>query len=1522
MREEVGNLVVKLGLDSLGFTEGMSKLNRQMKLAKSEFDAAASKFDKFGNSTEGLRQKSIGLNKQITIQRTRVKQLEQAHSESATKKGADAAATERLAIRLNKAQAELGQMEGALKRTDAQIAKQTNSWNKLSTTMQTVGGRMQRVGDTMGAAGRSLTTAVTLPLAALSAGSIKTAIDFETAFAGVKKTVDATAAEFAVFEKGIRDMAKEIPAAATEIARVGEAAGQLGVQKSALLDFTRTMVDLGVATNMTSDEAATSLARLANITKMPQQEFDRLGSTVVDLGNNVAATEREIVDMGLRIAGAGAQINLTEAEVLGFSAALASVGVEVEAGGSAISRVMVDIGSAVAMGGEGIAMFAKVAGMSSAEFSKAFKEDAAQAIVAFVEGLDRISKSGGNVFGVLEELGLSEIRVRDSLLRLANAGDLLSGTLDTATTAWAENTALTKEAETRYATTASQLKILWNRVKDVGITLGNALIPALLSTLDAMEPLLNTIENLANWFAALDPSMQSVIIVAGVLAAAMGPVLIGLGAVTASVGSIVATFGTLSASIASAGGLMAFLASNPIGWLTAALLALGGVALIVVSNWESFVTYFKAIGDMFSSLFSGMASMFQGFGLDITSGLLNGLLAGFAPITNAVISLANGIASTFTAILQIFSPSRVFKGYGKNTTEGYEDGIKEGTPSVLETVRKMAESVKSEMEKNIDQLNRIGAAIVDALRTQYEEAEKIQTKALDKQVDAEREASEQRIKIYDKEYAEKLKLIDEEAYKQVKALQDEIDGIDKKTEEEEKALREQEFQNRKSELEKRRSQAETADERKKLQEEINELVANYERRQMLEQRTIRKEGLRQEIEDIRTAADEKREALKTELENKQEIEKSKLDVVVTSLEDEKKAISEHFKALTEEEALQAEARKMFIGKNQDDIVKLLETYNPKWQDAGQSFAESLTEGIKSQKRTVAEAVGETLNLAPVVKEQITALDALEKRIESLTNVERGSKGKGGSGGGAGDDAAGGGVINSLPDIGGIGAASTVALEKINALSEGTASFGEQVALTTPVVRDFGDGVSDATEQAVNGFMALSDQATFQLERLMLEGKPVAEESAAAITGVFDQMATETLNILNTNHQEQLLQMKNFFDESEALTKEEEEEALQKLNEHYVAWKKEIQEAQNKVQEILETAAREKRELTETERKQIDEIQKQMIEDAVTNFSQSAKEQTAILEQLKDDATRLTQEQVQEIIKQSATQRDESTKAAEEQYAAVVKEIKRQRDEVGSITEEQAEALIADAKRQKDEAITSAEGMHKGVVDEARDQYAEHLEIVNTQTGEMFNVFEFFAIDMVKKSNELGTDLNEAWDIVWGTLTDVFSERIDGIKNIFTESWNGPNGIIAFLKSINLVNIGGDIVDGLVNGIEKKEAKVASSMRTIGRTVDKELRRSLEVKSPSRKTFQIGEHTGDGFVLGMQSKIASVARMSRDFAKAALPDVPNSPGGRLAAGGGGVNVTQNVTINSPTPLNASENARLLKQQSQKLALEWG
>lgn len=326
--------------------------------------------------------------------------------------------------------------------------------------------------------------AVGTGLAGVGTLAINTGIEFESAFAGVKKTVTATDEQLETLRDDILEMSKTVPQSASALAEIGEAAGQLGIKTDNIKDFTRVMADLGVATNMTSTEAATALARVANITGMPQTEFDKLGSTIVALGNNLATTEKEIVDMSLRLAGAGTQVGLTESDILSFAGALSSVGIEAEAGGTAFSTVMSRMSLAVAQGGEELSMFADVAGMTSDEFKTAFETNAAGAIISFIKGLDNINKSGGSAIGTLEEMELSDIRMRDALLRAANASDIFSDAIDLGAEAWQENNALTKEAEQRYETLESKLQLLKNRASILGIAFKDSIDDQLRSAVD------------------------------------------------------------------------------------------------------------------------------------------------------------------------------------------------------------------------------------------------------------------------------------------------------------------------------------------------------------------------------------------------------------------------------------------------------------------------------------------------------------------------------------------------------------------------------------------------------------------------------------------------------------------------------------------------------------------------------------------------------------------------------------------------------------------------------------------------------------------------------------------------------------------------------------------------------------------------------------------------------------------------------------------------------------------------------
>ena len=486
--------------------------------------------------------------------------------------------------------------------------------------------------------GKSWNTKVTAPVVALGALSAKSAIDFESAFAGVRKTVDATEEEFSALSEGIRAMAKELPASAVEIAGVSEAAGQLGIANEHILSFTRTMIDLGESTNMSADTAATNLARLANITQMPQTEFDKLGSTIVALGNNLATTEAEIVEMGLRLAGAGSQIGMTEAEILGFAGSLSSVGIAAEAGGSAFSKVMIEMQLATETGGKNLENFASVAGMTTDQFARAFREDASQALIAFISGLQGAESQGMSAIKVLDDIGITEVRMRDALLRAAGAGDLFAESISLGTQAWRDNVALTEEAEQRYGTTESKLKIMRNQLNDVAITFGEILLPPLLKVTEKVG-------QFAEWLNKLDPATKNTILVIGGVVAAIGPLLLIVGKVMSAIAALTPVITAIKVALRSGGGCI-----GPVVLVGAAIV--GAIALIYIFRYDIGPVLGAAIDwvgeklQAFADFFTGVFEAIR----DNTIGVFERMWDGIKQIINWVIDGINTMVRALNAL--------------------------------------------------------------------------------------------------------------------------------------------------------------------------------------------------------------------------------------------------------------------------------------------------------------------------------------------------------------------------------------------------------------------------------------------------------------------------------------------------------------------------------------------------------------------------------------------------------------------------------------------------------------------------------------------------------------------------------------------------------------------------------------------------------------------------------------------------------------------------------------------------------
>lgn len=574
MASNIGELVATATLDVAPFQSNVGRLKTYLKGVDNSLKAMENNFKGAGKNVSNLKSLLSQTGSALSSYQTVLSSQSERYNQLKVSIGDVSTATAEQKQKLVEASA-------SMTATAAKVAELQNRYEQLASSMRKayiddsaftkfgnsareVGEKFSKVGKEISGFGSALTKGVTAPIVAGAGLAVKAAIDYESAFAGVKKTVDETATvSYQKLSDGIRQMAKELPASAVEIANVAEVAGQLGIKAEDILTFSRTMIDMGESTNLSAEEAATAIAKIANILGLTSDEYGRFGASVVDLGNNFATTEKDIVEMTNRLAAGGKLAGLTAPEILGLATAMSSVGIEAEAGGTAMTQTLTAIGNAVSLttkdSADDLALIAKVAGTTSEEFQKAWKEKPAEALQAFIKGLNTAREQGANMDAILMKLGMTGVRQGNMLKSLALSSDKMSAAVERSNQAWKDNTALTNEANKRYETTESQLKMFRNQVTDLAIEFGGPLIKALRSGLDAVKPWLNNLADLAKKFSSLSTEQQQNIIKWGLTAATLGPALNILGGGVTVVGGFVKAIGGLSKGIGFLSGSIRYL---------------------------------------------------------------------------------------------------------------------------------------------------------------------------------------------------------------------------------------------------------------------------------------------------------------------------------------------------------------------------------------------------------------------------------------------------------------------------------------------------------------------------------------------------------------------------------------------------------------------------------------------------------------------------------------------------------------------------------------------------------------------------------------------------------------------------------------------------------------------------------------------------------------------------------------------------------------------------------------------------
>lgn len=557
----LGEMIIELSLDSSDFGKSLRSSKNEVKYWSNSMKAGMKAADNAGNTLDRLERNVEGLTKTIGAQQKVVDRLKESYDNSFNKKTGEATRnTERYAQQLRKAESDLENYRADLKQATGALAEYkvktegvTGTIYKKSQALEKASKRVQRFGEGLRSFGRSMTFGVTAPLTAVAGYAVKAAMDYESAFVGLRKTneevVDSNGNVIYSFDQlsdELIDLSTEIPLPANELARLGEIAGQLNVPTDEVAGFTEVVSKMGVATDLSAEQAAESMAKFLNLTGSGVDTVDRLGSSIVALGNNMATHESQILEMSEGWAATGALIGMADHQILAFSATLSAMGVEAQAGSGSMQRLLMQIQTAVSVGGAELEGFAKAAGMSAQEFARAWEEDPARAMQALVDNMSEVDKAGGDVIAMLDTLGINNVRDQRALLGLVQGNEQLARALGLSADAYQENNALNDEAAEAFDTFASKLEIFKNKVKKVAIELGGPLIDALSGALDAAEPWIDRATEMAEAFAEMDEEQQRNIISWGLFLAAIGPVSSVLGNILVPLGKLGGGLGKLA----------------------------------------------------------------------------------------------------------------------------------------------------------------------------------------------------------------------------------------------------------------------------------------------------------------------------------------------------------------------------------------------------------------------------------------------------------------------------------------------------------------------------------------------------------------------------------------------------------------------------------------------------------------------------------------------------------------------------------------------------------------------------------------------------------------------------------------------------------------------------------------------------------------------------------------------------------------------------------------------------------------
>lgn len=552
-------------------------------------------------------------------------------------------------------------------------------------------------------------------------GLSEEAIKFESAMANVKKVVDFESPEgFKNLKKDILEMTRTIPMSKEELAGIAASGGQLGIAEKDLKSFTTTIAKMGVAFDMSAEQAGDSMAKLANIYKIPISQIDKLGDAVNQLSNSSPAEAADIVNTLGRVGGVAKQFGLTELQTASLSNAFIALGRSPEVAGTSINGMLTKLMTADKQG----AKFQKALenmGLESKSLKKAIAQNGEQALMDFLKQVEKLPKE--NQMGALVDLFGSEYA--DDVAALVGGLDTYRKSIEELKKTGKDGKAsfigsMDKEFSARSGTTENGLALLKNSFSELMTVVGERLLPVISKVSSALAGFIQELTD----FAAANPALvDSLLILGGILAG----VVVGFSGLTALMG--VLSISWIVAARAMSPLFTAFKVMRSVGWLFSrgllqiirflpmvgsafvklgmmllttpigiALTLLGVAAYMLYRNWDTVV--------------AGAKALWQGLGVFV-GGVVNAIVSFFGTCWERIKAYFGGGIGNISAQILRWSPLnlfyQVFRGvmswfgvqlpssfaqFGANIIQGLWNGLKSKFEAVKAWFAEKAASLK------------------------------------------------------------------------------------------------------------------------------------------------------------------------------------------------------------------------------------------------------------------------------------------------------------------------------------------------------------------------------------------------------------------------------------------------------------------------------------------------------------------------------------------------------------------------------------------------------------------------------------------------------------------------------------------------------------------------------------------------------------------------------------------------------------------------------------------------------------